>query len=150
MANMSEFASNFVDTNGIRTHYLEAGSGPTLVLMHGGGAGADAYGNWRECIPIFAKKYRVIAPDMVGFGRSDKPSPEGLHLRSAGSQSSAGRSLLDVLNIEKAFLVGNSMGGATCIGATLQRPERVERLVLMGSARSADSARDRRRSCCTT
>jgi pimeloyl-ACP methyl ester carboxylesterase len=130
---MTEFASHFVDTNGIRTHYLEAGAGPTLVLMHGGGAGADAYGNWRECIPIFAKKYRVIVPDMVGFGRSDKPSPEGFTY----DQPSRNRqlvTLLDVLNIEKAFFVGNSMGGATCIGATLQRPERIERLVLMGSA----------------
>lgn len=41
-----ELASHFIDLNGIRTHYLEAGAGPTLVLMHGGGAGADAYGNW--------------------------------------------------------------------------------------------------------
>jgi len=130
---MTEFASNFVDTNGIRTHYLEAGSGPTLVLMHGGGAGADAYGNWRECIPILARKYRVIAPDMVGFGRSDKPSPESYTYDQPGRNRQL-MTLLDALNIEKAFLVGNSMGGATCIGATLQRPERVERLVLMGSA----------------
>ncbi len=101
--------------------------------MHGGGAGADAYGNWRECIPIFARKFRVIAPDMVGFGRSDKPSPESYTYDQPGRNRQL-VTLLDALNIEKAFLVGNSMGGATCIGATLQRPERVERLVLMGSA----------------
>src|SRR5262245_56255052 len=74
------FASHFVEADGIRTHYFEAGGGeggrrPTMILMHGGGAGADAYGNWRDCIPLFAKHFRVIAPDMVGFGRSDKPSP---------------------------------------------------------------------------
>lgn len=130
---MSEFASHFVDTHGIRTRYLEAGSGPTLILMHGGGAGADAYGNWRECIPIFAKKYRVIAPDMVGFGRSDKPSPDDFTYDQPGRNRQL-LSLLDALNIKQAFLVGNSMGGATCIGATLQRPELVERMVLMGSA----------------
>ena len=99
---MPESASNFVDTNGIRTHYLEAGSGPTLVLMHGGGAGADAYGNWRECIPIFAKKYRVIAPDMVGFGRSDKPSPDS-YTYDQPSRNRQLVTLLDALNIEKTW-----------------------------------------------
>lgn len=130
---MIEFASHFVDTGGIRTHYFEAGDGPTLILMHGGGAGADAYGNWRECIPIFARKFRVIAPDMVGFGRSDKPAPDNYTYDQSGRNRQL-VALLDALNIEKTFLVGNSMGGATCIGATLQRPERVERMVLMGSA----------------
>jgi pimeloyl-ACP methyl ester carboxylesterase len=133
MKSMTEFASHFVDTNGIRTHYLEAGKGPTLILMHGGGAGADAYGNWRECIPIFARKFRVIAPDMVGFGRSDKPAPESYAYDQPGRNRQL-VTLLDALNIDKALLVGNSMGGATCIGATLQRPERIERMVLMGSA----------------
>lgn len=133
MSSPMEFASKFVDTNGIRTHYLEAGSGPVMVLMHGGGAGADSYGNWRDCIRIFAKKYRVIAPDMVGFGRSDKPAPESYTYDQPGRNRQL-VALLEALEIDKAFLVGNSMGGATCIGATLERPDRVERLVLMGSA----------------
>jgi pimeloyl-ACP methyl ester carboxylesterase len=133
MGSTVELASHFVDLNGIRTHYLEAGSGPTLVLMHGGGAGADAYGNWRDCMPIFAKKFRVIAPDMVGFGRSDKPSPDTYTYDQPGRNRQL-VSLLDALNLQNALLVGNSMGGATCIGATLERPERVQRLVLMGSA----------------
>jgi 2-hydroxy-6-oxo-6-(2'-aminophenyl)hexa-2,4-dienoate hydrolase len=128
-----ELASQFVDTNGIRTHYLEAGEGPVLVLMHGGGAGADAYGNWRDCMRILAKRFRVVAPDMVGFGRSDKPSPEVYTYDQPGRNRQL-VSFLDALSIDKAFLIGNSMGGATCIGATLERPERVERLVLMGSA----------------
>ncbi|MDY6944204.1 MAG: alpha/beta fold hydrolase [Pseudomonadota bacterium] len=70
----------------------------------------------------------MIAPDMVGFGRSDKPSPDSYTYDQPGRNRQL-VTLLDALNIEKTFLVGNSMGGAT-----LQRPERVERLVLMGSA----------------
>jgi 2-hydroxy-6-oxo-6-(2'-aminophenyl)hexa-2,4-dienoate hydrolase len=133
MTATTEFESRFVETDGYRTHYLEAGQGPTLILMHGGGAGADAYGNWRECIPILARKFRVIAPDMVGFGCSDKPSPETFTYDQPGRNRQL-VALLEALNIDKAFLVGNSMGGATCIGATLHCPQRVERLVLMGSA----------------
>jgi len=53
-------ASRFIEAGGVRTHYLEAGEGPPMVLVHGGGAGADAYGNWIECLPIFARTHRVI------------------------------------------------------------------------------------------
>jgi pimeloyl-ACP methyl ester carboxylesterase len=70
---------------------------------------------------------------MVGFGRSDKPAPESYTYDQPGRNRQL-LALLEALEIDKAFLVGNSMGGATCIGATLERPDRVERLVLMGSA----------------
>ncbi|WP_029015044.1 alpha/beta fold hydrolase [Niveispirillum irakense] len=125
--------SNFIDADGIRTHYLESGSGPVLVLVHGGGAGADSWGNWKDCIPHFAKRFRVIAPDMIGFGKTDKPSPEAYEYDQPGR----GRHLLAFLKamgIEKAALVGNSMGGATAISVTLADPDRVSKLVLMGSA----------------
>ena len=128
-----EFVSHYVDAGGIRTHYLEQGSGPVVVLMHGGAAGADAYGNWRECIPVLARSFRVIAPDMVGFGRSAKPSPETYTYDQAGRTRQL-IGLLEALQIDKACLVGNSTGGVTCISAALECPERVERLVLMGSA----------------
>src|SRR5581483_8780047 len=68
-----------VETGGFRTHYLEEGSSLTdttpVILLHGGGAGADGWSNWRDCLPLFAKRRRVIAADLVGFGRSDKPDP---------------------------------------------------------------------------
>ena len=81
---MAEFAlakknceSRYVDANGIKTHYMEAGAGQPLVLVHGGGAGADSLSNWFRCIPAYAQKFRVIAVDMVGFGKTAKPDPAG-------------------------------------------------------------------------
>ena len=126
-------ASRFIDAGGVRTHYLEAGEGPPLVLVHGGGAGADAYGNWIGCLPVFAKTHRVIAPDMIGFGHTDKPSPE-TYLYDQPGRNRHLADFLSAMDLGPAALVGNSMGGATAIGVTLDRPELVERLVLMGSA----------------
>lgn len=125
--------SNYVDVDGVRTHYLEAGEGSPLVLVHGGGAGADSYGNWLGCIEVFAKTHRVIAPDMIGFGRTDKPSPDAYVYDQPGrNRHLAG--FMHSMNLKGADMVGNSMGGATCIGVTLDHPDLVRRLVLMGSA----------------
>lgn len=125
--------SRFVDAGGVRTHYLEAGEGSPLVLVHGGGAGADSYGNWRDCLPVFARTHRVIAPDMIGFGRTDKPSPDGYAYDQPGRNRHL-QAFLEAMDLGPAALVGNSMGGATAIGVTLAAPDLVSRLVLMGSA----------------
>ena len=62
------------EANGIRTNYLEAGSGDeTVLLIHGSGPGVTSYANWRLVIPSLAENFHVIAPDMVGFGFSDRP-----------------------------------------------------------------------------
>lgn len=132
-ATENSWTSNFVDAGGLRTHYLEAGnrSAPPVVLLHGGGAGADAIGNWRHTIPHLARTHHVIALDMVGFGRSAKP--ESFEY----SQSARTRHLADfcaAMKINRAAFVGNSMGGATALGLAVERPEIVERLLLMGSA----------------
>lgn len=129
----SEFTSRFVDAGAVRTHYLEAGNpaAPPVVLLHGGGAGADAIGNWQHTIPHLARTHRVIALDMVGFGRTAKPEPFEY------SQPARNRHLADfcaALKIDRAAFVGNSMGGATALGLAMQRPELFDRLVLMGSA----------------
>jgi 2-hydroxy-6-oxo-6-(2'-aminophenyl)hexa-2,4-dienoate hydrolase len=127
------FPSRYVDAGGIRTHYLEAGQGEPVVLVHGGGAGADSYGNWRTVMPILAEHFHVVAVDMVGFGRTDKPAQAGF----VYSQEARNRHLadfLDALALGPATLIGNSMGGATSIGVAVARPELVKRLVLMGSA----------------
>ena len=78
--------SRFVDAGGLRTHYLEAGNpaAPPVVLLHGGGAGADATGNWHHTIPQLARTHRVIALDMVGFGRTAKP--ESFEYSQSGAQ----------------------------------------------------------------
>lgn len=128
-----EIASHFVDAGGIRTHYLEAGEGEPLVLVHGGGAGADSWGNWKDCIPRFAEHFRVIAPDMVGFGRTDKPSPEGYVYDQPGRNRHMA-DFLKAMDLARVAYVGNSMGGATGIGVATDAPELIGRLVLMGSA----------------
>lgn len=120
-----------IDTGGIRTHFWETGQGEPLVLIHGGGAGADAYGNWAECLEIFAPRFRTIAYDMVGFGRSEPLEPGFVFSQEARTQQL--RSFLDVMGLDRMALVGNSMGGATALGLAMQQPERVSRLVLMGS-----------------
>lgn len=129
----SDFASRYLEVDGIRTHYLEAGSGPTLVLIHGGGAGADAWGNWRGCIPLYAANFRVVAVDMVGFGRTDKPDPAG-YAYTQESRNAHMAAFIERLGGGAVNLIGNSMGGATTLGVAMRRPELVRKMVLMGSA----------------
>lgn len=120
---------SFADAGSIKTNYLEAGSGPPVVLVHGSGPGVTAYANWRLAIPGLAPHFRVLAPDMAGFGFSDKPggvAEMGLWLGQLTG-------FLDALGIERASVVGNSFGGGIGIRLAADHPDRVNRLVLMGA-----------------
>src|SRR5689334_11230577 len=120
-----------VDANGIRTNYLEAGSGDRhVVLVHGSGPGVTAYANWRGVLPELGKDFHVVAPDMVGFGYSERPKGVTYRLDTWADQTVA---VMDALGIEKADLVGNSFGGAIALRLTTRHPDRVDKLVLMGS-----------------
>lgn len=122
-----------IQTGDFQTHYIEEGSGDPVILVHGGGAGADGVSNWTTCLPFFAARKRAIAVDLVGFGHSDKPDPAEFTY----SQDARNAQLIDfieALGFEKVSLVGNSMGGATSLGVAMRRPDLVENLVLMGSA----------------
>ena len=126
-------ASKFATIAGIRTHYLEEGRGEPVVLIHGGGPGADGWGNWHSCLPLLAQQLRPIAMDMVGFGRSDKPDPS----KFAYSQAARIEHLIafiQELDLGPVSLVGNSMGGSTALGVAISRPDLVRKIVLMGSA----------------
>lgn len=127
--------SRFIDAGGIRTHYLECGdpAAPPLVLLHGGGAGAGAMGNWRVAFPLFARTHRVIAMEMVGFGETAKPDPATFEY-SQGARTQHLIDFLTAMGLSGVPLVGNSMGGATALGVAMARPELVGKLVLMGSA----------------
>ncbi|BBZ55169.1 MULTISPECIES: alpha/beta fold hydrolase [Mycobacteriaceae] len=107
----------------------EAGSGPAVMLLHGGGPGASGVSNYSRNIDALAKRYRVLVPDMPGYGRSskgiDKSDP-------FGSLADAMRGLLDELSISTAHLIGNSYGGAAALRLALDTPGRVGKLVLMG------------------
>lgn len=119
---------NNIDAAGIRTNYLEAGVGTPVVLVHGSGPGVSAYANWRLTIPDLSTEHRVLAPDMAGFGFSDKPGGYGMDLWLRQILG-----FLDAVGIERASLVGNSFGGGLSLAFANRHPERVDRLVLMGS-----------------
>jgi len=127
------WTSHYVDAGELRTHYLEAGdrAAPPVVLIHGGGAGADSISNWSQTIPTLAVDRRVIAVDMLGFGRTAKP--EGF-VYSQSARTRHLRDFLHALGMQRVALVGNSMGGATALGVAMDEPALVDRLVLMGSA----------------
>lgn len=119
-----------VDAGGIKTNYLEAGEGPPVVLVHGSGPGVTAYANWRLTIPALAEQFHVYAPDMVGFGYTDRPEGINYNMDTWVDQIVG---FFDALNLERANVVGNSFGGALCIALADRHPDRVERLVLMGA-----------------
>ena len=119
---------------GIRTNFHDVGSGHPVLLIHGSGAGVSAWANWRLVMPVLAQQARVIAPDMVGFGftdRLDLSQPGQRYDMDTWVRQAVG--VLDALGIEKTDLVGNSFGGALALALSIRHPQRVRRLVLMGS-----------------
>jgi pimeloyl-ACP methyl ester carboxylesterase len=118
------------DANGIKTNYLEAGTGDPVVLIHGSGPGVTSYANWRLVLPALAENFRVVAPDMVGFGFSERPANIEYGVQTWADQVVG---LMDTLELPKAHLVGNSFGGAIALRIATQHPDRVGKLVLMGS-----------------
>src|SRR5580693_5630993 len=107
----------------------EAGNGLPVVMLHGGGPGAAGVSNYSRNIDSLAEHFRVIVPDLPGYGRSSK-GVDGSD--PFGYLADTIRALLDALGIDRASLVGNSYGGACALRLALDTPERVDKLVLMG------------------
>ncbi|HWP43944.1 MAG TPA: alpha/beta fold hydrolase [Blastocatellia bacterium] len=120
-------ADKYATVFGAKIHYLEAGSGPAVILLHGLGGDAS---NWASTTGPLSQKYRVIVPDQLGFGKSDKPL---LNYR-VGTLVDFLDGLYKELKIERATLVGNSLGGFVAAAFALAHPEKVDRLVLVCSA----------------
>ena len=112
--------------DGNRIVYRTAGEGPLLLLVHGM-AGSSA--TWRHVMPVLATRFRVVAPDLLGHGGSAKPRTE----YALGAHANLLRDLLNALGLERATLVGQSLGGGIAMQMAYQFPERCERLVLVGS-----------------
>lgn len=107
----------------------EAGAGRPVVLLHGGGPGATGASNYARNIDALAAHFRVIVPDLPGYGQSSKDLDQ---TDPFGDLALAVRGLLDALDIDRAHLVGNSYGGAAALRLALDRPDRVDRMILMG------------------
>jgi 2-hydroxymuconate-semialdehyde hydrolase len=120
-----------IAANGIETNYHGLGEGQPVLLIHGSGPGVTAYANWRLTMPALAQHFRVIAPDMAGFGETARPAG---YRYSMDNWVAHALGLLDALDIGRAHVVGNSFGGALALALAIRAPERVGRLVLMGSA----------------
>lgn len=120
--------------NGIRTNYHDLGEGPAVLLIHGSGPGVTGWANWRLTMPELAKRFRVIAPDMAGFGETERPADYSYSMESWVAHLLG---LLDALGVQRAHVVGNSFGGGLALALAIKAPQRVGRLVLMGSAGTA-------------
>jgi Predicted hydrolases or acyltransferases (alpha/beta hydrolase superfamily) len=118
----------YAEVGGTQLYYHDVGEGPALVLLHGSGPGASGWSNFNRNIEVLSKSYRVICPDLPGFGKSDMkpvdaPIPGWWADRILG--------LLDHLGIEKAHFLGNSMGGMITLKIALEQPHRIDRMILM-------------------
>src|SRR5258706_7862536 len=116
---MAVYQQRNIVVGDIKTHFLEAGSGPDLVLLHGGEYGASAEITWRANIEALAKAFHVIAPDILGWGQTDKlysfSDPAGLRIKHL-------QRFLETVGIGKAYFVGNSAGGGLVLRASVRQP----------------------------
>jgi 4,5:9,10-diseco-3-hydroxy-5,9,17-trioxoandrosta-1(10),2-diene-4-oate hydrolase len=120
----------YADTaDGLRIHYHDMGSGQPVIFLHGAGAGASGYSNFKGNYPAFAAAgFRAIVPDLPGYGLSSKPD---LPFYDLDFFISGIKGLVDALGLAKLVLLGNSLGGAVALGYALAYPDEVDRLILM-------------------
>lgn len=123
---VADVSVKYVTIHGHRRAYRMAGAGPPLLLLHGIG---DSSESWVPLIPSLARRYTVVAPDLLGHGHSAKPRAD----YSVAAFANGMRDLTEVLGISRCTVVGHSLGGGVAAQMTYQYPERVERLVLVSS-----------------
>lgn len=126
------FVHNYLMVDGHRLAYIDYGRGPAVLLIHGIPTSSLL---WRNVIPVLARTHRVIAPDMLNFGRSDKPVDADV---SIAAQSRLMTKVLDALGIARADVVAHDIGGGVAQLMAVNQPQRIGRLVL-GNAVCFDS-----------
>jgi pimeloyl-ACP methyl ester carboxylesterase len=117
---------HFMEVNGIRMHYVAAGSGPLVVLLHGF---PEFWWGWRKQIPVLARHFRVIAPDLRGYGQSDKP-PQVKAYTMQQLRTDI-QDLIRGLGQQKCRIVAHDWGGAIGWDLVIRKPEFVERIALL-------------------
>jgi pimeloyl-ACP methyl ester carboxylesterase len=120
----------YIDAAGVHTHYHDVGDGVPVVLLHGSGPGVSAWANWQHAIGPLAENARVLALDLVGFGATERPADVRYSLRTWTDHVWG---FLDALGIEKASVIGNSLGGRIACQMAEDNAARLDRLVLMGA-----------------
>jgi pimeloyl-ACP methyl ester carboxylesterase len=119
-----------IDAGGIQTSYIEAGSGEPVIMLHGSGPGVSGLANWQHNIPTLAQRFHVLAPDIVGFGATERPDGIVYSLRTWTDHVWA---FLDAHGIERTAIVGNSLGGRLALQMATDRPDRITKMALMGA-----------------
>lgn len=133
---MSEYQVKELITEGFKTVYCHGGetNAETLIFLHGSGPGANAITNWKKALNVLGTKYQVIALDLVGFGSTELPADLNMTFwQWTTLRVKQILAIMDYHNIEKAHLVGNSMGGVISLNAVMHSPHRFDKLILMGS-----------------
>jgi haloalkane dehalogenase len=124
------FESHEIILDGRRYHYLDEGAGPVLLMVHGNPTWSFY---WRELVRPLRERYRVVVPDHIGCGLSEKPSPRDYSYRLAQRIADLG-ALVERLGLERITLVGHDWGGPIGMGAAVAAPQRFARLVLLNTA----------------
>lgn len=119
-----------VEAAGHRTNYYDSGTGTPVVLLHGSGPGVSAYSNWNPVTPELARDFRVLAPDIAGYGLTEFKADGKYDMRLWVAHLVG---FLDAVGVEKAIFVGNSFGGALSLATAVFASERVSGLVLLGT-----------------
>lgn len=130
-------AHRYADVNGVRLHYVTAGSGPLMLFIHGF---PEFWYEWRYQLPEFARDHQVVAVDLRGFNLSDKPADVGAYRMSIVAEDL--RQLIGALGHEKAIVVAHDWGGAAAWYLAARHPEIFERLVIANAPHPATFARE--------
>jgi 2-hydroxymuconate-semialdehyde hydrolase/2-hydroxy-6-oxo-octa-2,4-dienoate hydrolase len=130
MTTSTAVAQRTIDAAGIETSYLEAGSGEPVIMLHGSGPGVSGLANWQHNMPALSQRFRVLAPDIVGFGATERPDDIVYSLRTWTDHVWA---FLDAHGISSTAILGNSLGGRIALQMATDRPDRITKMVLMGA-----------------
>jgi 2-hydroxymuconate-semialdehyde hydrolase len=130
MSNQSPEIGHSITIDGVTTNYHDVGEGQPVLLIHGSGPGVSAFANWRLTIRDISPDFRLLAPDMLGFGYSDR-ADDGVYTRERWLDQLRG--FLDAMDVDRVHVIGNSFGGAMALALAIHLEERVGRMVLMGS-----------------
>jgi pimeloyl-ACP methyl ester carboxylesterase len=120
----------YVKADGVTYHYLDMGSGPDTIFLHGGGPGCTGWSDFGPVAPLFAADRRCLIPDLLQYGRSDKCRITGPMWDFHAAKTVA---FLDELLVERADFICNSWGGTIALNLAARYPERVRSLVVTGS-----------------